>query len=527
MIAEMMGGRAILICLLGLAWGPQENPLEGARRELGSGFAVELLRPNLVFATDGVPGDRDRERRILSGLAGAIQDRALGTPPGRPIRLTVLGSDKAFQDVVRTRYPRATPPGYADRENRLLFVRSSALLSFLPRVLSSLWLHDNLESRVVTDWLVSGMGAFATHLASPPAVDLGASRLKAELARSELPTLGRLLGLSPADFRRAERYPLHEAQSAHFLLFLDQKKMLRRFFECLRKTVDQDPTGVVAAAKAFDSGLPPIEREFVEYVRALPWVNRARLAEEARERFGPDAPARAVDELELAAMGNAEAAMLERCLGNVRALRGALGQRLGMSRPHPPVEALVFRDTESFRAYLESHYPEKPAIAGYYDRVNRRILADMGCGIPVFTHEYCHSLFEDDIGLLAPWVNEGLPCLFENFRLEGGSVVGEGDGRLALVRRPVQTGRAPALGRFLELGATEFYGSERSFNFMMASAFCLYLEDRGKLNRFYADLRTPHADDPSCVRTLEASTGMVLGKIEEDFRAWIALPRDR
>jgi hypothetical protein len=518
---------AVLWGLLALGGSPQELPLETARRELGGGFTVELLGPNLVFASDGVPVDRERERALLRGLVGAIQDRALGAPPGRPIRLTALGSDKAFLDVVRGRYPRAAPPGHADRENRLLFVRSGALLTFLPRVLSSLWLHDNLESRVVTDWLVSGMGAFAAHVASPPAVDLGASRLKAELARGELPTLGRLFGLSPADFRRAERYPLHEAQSAHFLLFLDRKKMLRRFFECLRKTVDQDPSGVVAAAKAFDSGLPPIERDFVEYLKSLSWVDRARLAEEARALFGPDAPARAVDELELAACGNAEAATLERCLGNVRSLRGPLGQRLGMSRLHPPVEAFVFRDTESFRGYLESHYPEKPAIAGYYDRVNRRILADMGCGIPVFTHEYCHSLFEDDIGLLAPWVNEGLPCLFENFRLEGGSVVGEGDGRLALVRRPVQTGRAPELGRFLAFGAAEFYGSERSFNFMLASAFCLYLQDRGKLDRFYQDLRTPHADDPTCIRTLETSTGMALGKIEEDFRAWIAPPRDR
>jgi hypothetical protein len=517
------GGQALLV-----AAALQGEPVDEARRDLGAGFTCAAIERTLVFASNAAGDELAQQKRTVAGVAAAMKDRAVGSAPKKPLRICVFSSEKDLAAFVKERFKKtASGSGYYDLESRTITVRAHSASGYLPRVLAGFWLRDELGVRHVADWIATGLGAFAGEIESPPAMDPSVVWLKAELARDGLPSIGRLIAMKEGEFRLMEHFTIHEAEAKQLFLFLDQKRVLKKFFDELRASYGRDPTGREAVETALVLRTEEIERQFVNRLKALPWADGDRLRAEAKRDLGEGAAVRIDDAFGLAAGTNAEESALVQCVENVRRLRDPLRARFGMTGPPLPVQGLAFKDGESYRAYMGKRYPERAAMGGYYDPVARRLVADLGDGAPVFTHEFCHSVFSDDFGVLPPWLSEGLACLFENYRLEEGVAVGEGDGKLALVRRSVQTGRAPSLARMVALTDAEFHGEDRTSRYMQASAVCLYLQEKGKLPAVYAGLKKARATDPTGAKSLEAACGQAIEKVEDDFRAWIVAFRPK
>jgi hypothetical protein len=512
-----------------LVWSAlQGTPLDEARRELGSAFTCEAIQPTLILASNASGEEFALQRRTVAGIARAIQDRAVGSAPRLPLRICVLSSEKDLVAFVRDRFRKtASGSGYYDLESRTISVRAHSTSGYLPRVLAGFWLRDELGVRSVADWISTGLGAFAGDVESPPAMDPSVVWLKTELGRESLPPVGRLVSMKEGEFRRMEHFTIHEAEAKQIFHLLDQKRALRRFFDELRTSLGRDPSGREALEAALVLRTEEIERQFVGRLKALPWADADRLRDEAKRDLGEEARVRIDEALGLAVSSDGGEEALTRCLESVRRLRDPLRARFGMAGPPLPVQALAFRDSEAYRAYLGRRYADKGSMGGYYDPVARRLVADLGNGLPVFTHEFCHSVFSDDFGVLPPWLSEGLACLFENYRIEEGMAVGEGDGKIALVRRSVQTGRAPSLERMMALSDAEFHGEDRTSRYMQASAVCLYLQDKGQLTALYAELKKSRATDPTGARSLEAAFGRPVEKVDEDFRAWVVAQRPK
>jgi len=517
LVGWRFGGQALLVAAV-----LQGEPVDEARRDLGPGFTCAAIERTLVFASNAAGDELAQQRRTVAGVAAAMKDRAVGSAPKKPIRVCVFTSEKDLAAFVKERFRKtAAGSGYYDLESRTITVRAHSTSGYLPRVLAGFWLRDELGVRYVADWIATGLGAFAGDVESPPAMDPSVVWLKAELARDGLPPLGRLMAMREGEFRRMEHFTLHEAEAKQAFLFLDQKRALRKFFDELRASFGRDPTGREAVEAALVLRTEEIERQFASRLKALPWADADRLRAEAKRDLGEGAAVRIDEPFGLAIGSNAEETSLAQCVENVRKLRDPLRARFGMTGPPLPVQGLAFKDGESYRAYMGRRYPERAAMGGYYDPVARRLVADLGNGLPVFTHEFCHSVFSDDFGVLPPWLSEGLACLFENYRIEEGAAAGEGDGKTALVRRSVQTGRAPSLARMVALTDAEFHGEDRTSRYMQASAVCLYLQEKGRLAAVYAELKKARAADPTGAKSLEAACGQPVEKIDEDFRGWI------
>jgi hypothetical protein len=500
----------------------QGEPVDEARRDLGAGFTCAAIERTLVFASNARDEEFALQRRAVAGVAAAMKERAVGTAPKKPVRICVFSSERDLAAFVKVRFQKtASGSGYYDLESRTITVRAHSTSGYLPRVLAGFWLRDELGTRYVADWIATGLGAFADDVESHPTMDPSIVWLKTEMDREGLPPLSRLISMKEGEFRRMEHFAIHEAEAKQLFLFLDQKRALRKFFDELRASFGRDPTGREALESALVLRTDEIDRQFVNRLRVLPWADGDRLREEARRDLGEGAKVRIDDAFGLAVGSNSGDESLAKCIENVTRLRDPLRARFGMTGPSLPVHGLAFKDGESYRAYMGKHYPGRAAMGGYYDPVARRLVADLGNGLPVFTHEFCHSVFSDDFGILPPWLSEGLACLYENYRIEEGAAVGEGDGKLALVRRSVQTGRAPSLAGLVALTDVEFHGEDRTSRYMQASAICVYLQEKGRLVAVYAGLKKAGRTDPTGIKCLEAACGQPLEKIEEDYRSWI------
>lgn len=520
----MIGAAAALL----LAAALQAEPVDEARRDLGAAFACEAVERTIVFASTAGGQDLADQKKSVRAVVAAMKDRALGAPPPHPIRICVFAAEKDWTAFVKERFHK-TPAGsgYYDLESRTITVRARSTSGYLPRVLAGFWLRDLLGLKSVADWIATGLGAFAGAVESPPAVDPSVIWLQKELAAGSLPPLGRLVGMREGEFRLMEHFTVHEAEAKQLFLFLDEKKLLRKFFDEFRAGVARDPSGKEALETAFVLRTEEIERQFVNRIRGLSWADGDRLRAEAKAEMGEAALVRIDAAAGLAVGTNADEASLARCVDNARRLRDPLRARFGMVGSPLPVQGAVFKDGESYRDYMGRRYPDRAGMAGYYDPVARRLVADLGAGAPVFTHEYCHALFSDDFGVLPPWLSEGLACLFENYRIEEGAVVGEGDGKTGLLRRSVQTGRATPLARLIALSDAEFHGEDRSSRYTHASAVCLCLQDKNLLAPLYVELRKSRGSDPSGAKSLAAVCGKTVDAVDDDFRSWILAYKPR
>jgi tetratricopeptide (TPR) repeat protein len=92
-----------------------------------------------------------------------------------------------------------------------------------------------------------------------------------------------------------------------------------------------------------------------------------------------------------------------------------------------PVQVIVFRDVDLFRAYAPRWRGLSDELGGYFmpgsDR--RRILfADRpGRTLTVAQHEYTHALLEASMPELPLWLNEGLSEYWSTFRVEDGNAI--------------------------------------------------------------------------------------------------------
>ena len=110
-------------------------------------------------------------------------------------------------------------------------------------------------------------------------------------------------------------------------------------------------------------------------------------------------------------------------------------------------------------------------------------------------------------------------------------VVGDGKRVLGLVTRgrlqiaPEKLGSLNVweIARFLaDLTAKDdFYGAGRGVNYAHARYFCMYLQHRGLLGRFYEDYRAAHAKGVPAVNVIEAVCGEGIAHVDSRLWRWV------
>jgi hypothetical protein len=190
--------------------------------------------------------------------------------------------------------------------------------------------------------------------------------------------------------------------------------------------------------------------------------------------------------------------------------------------PTAPITVLLFTKEEPYDRYAKKLFnDEKVSVYGYYKPDRRTLVMNIDTGGGTLVHELTHALIVYDFPAVPDWFNEGLASLHEQCRFRAGGEGLEGlvNWRLPGLQTAIQGKRLVSLETLMT--DDDFRGGNIGVNYAQARYFCLYLQEKGLLVRFYERFRARQADDPQGVATAKAVLGdKEWSKIDGEFRDW-------
>ena len=119
----------------------------------------------------------------------------------------------------------------------------------------------------------------------------------------------------------------------------------------------------------------------------------------------------------------------------------------------------------------------------------------MATGDGTLLHELTHALLDFEIPDVPVWLNEGLASLHEQCRFRGDAdgpwIEGLVNWRLEGLQQVIRQGRLRSLDSMIE--EPDFRGPLVGTNYAQARYFCLYMQQRGVLEKFFRDYREHRA----------------------------------
>ncbi len=163
------------------------------------------------------------------------------------------------------------------------------------------------------------------------------------------------------------------------------------------------------------------------------------------------------------------------------------------------------------------------SVGGAYEHQKRRLVAqDLGATL---RHEFVHVLHWRDMNRIgqvhAPWIQEGLASLVEDYDLKDGQVVPVASWRTNIIKRTNDRHRLVSIEELANTPMNAFTAKRPLAKYAHARTIMLYLLDQRKLGAFYRTYTRQYRTDPSGISALETVLGKELEEIEQDFETWI------
>jgi hypothetical protein len=195
------------------------------------------------------------------------------------------------------------------------------------------------------------------------------------------------------------------------------------------------------------------------------------------------------------------------------------------TEPSRPVTVLVFGGEKSYNRYCQELFDERGiSIYGYYKPKLHTLVLNLGTGNGTLLHELTHALASFDFPDMPDWFNEGLASLHEQSRFRAGKdgpwIEGLVNWRLAGLQNVLRAGEHQSLAELM--GNTRFRGAGEGINYAQARYFCLYMQQKGVLAKFYRSFRRDRARDPQGLQTLAGVfPGVGFEQLDRDFEHWV------
>jgi hypothetical protein len=171
--------------------------------------------------------------------------------------------------------------------------------------------------------------------------------------------------------------------------------------------------------------------------------------------------------------------------------------------PNEIITIWLFKDDASYRKYTKSIWNYEPTTPyGYYTAKDRALVMNISTGGGTLVHEIVHPFVRANFPKCPAWLNEGLGSLYEQSGERDGHIIGRVNWRLSGLQRAIKAGK---LRSFKELTGTtdeEFYGDDEGVNYAQARYLCYYLQEHGKLVKFYHEFVANQKSDPTGYQTL-------------------------
>ena len=159
---------------------------------------------------------------------------------------------------------------------------------------------------------------------------------------------------------------------------------------------------------------------------------------------------------------------------------------------------------------------------GYYERNERRVVANVATGNGTLAHELTHALAHFDFPGIPEWFDEGLATVFEQseFSEDGLHLVGLANWRQSILTLAVKRNELRPLTDLLS--RQEIRLGREEIDYAHARYFCLYLQKRRLLGPYYRKYRANIEHDPQGIATLRTLLQVEsLNEADKDFRRWV------
>ncbi len=189
-------------------------------------------------------------------------------------------------------------------------------------------------------------------------------------------------------------------------------------------------------------------------------------------------------------------------------------------RPDKAITVLLFTGGESYKDWAGRLFNDRRVPHfGYYKPAERTLVMNISTGGGTLVHELTHALIVYDFPDVPLWFNEGLASLHEQCNVSERRLTGLVNWRLPGLQKAISAGKLRPLRELLT--KRDFYGRLRGLNYAQARYFCMYMQHKGLLAKFYKHFRENHTGKDADVKAVEHVFEQKLDYIDAAFIEWV------
>ncbi|MBU1243999.1 hypothetical protein KKD52_17430 [Myxococcota bacterium] len=200
----------------------------------------------------------------------------------------------------------------------------------------------------------------------------------------------------------------------------------------------------------------------------------------------------------------------------------ALNVRYIRRAPVVPVRVYLFAGQTSLAVLSRILWKDDtPPVYGYSRKDRNMMVMDISTGGGTLVHELTHVMMWADFPAVPNWFNEGLSSLHEAVKIFPDRLQGLPNWRGGVLREVIRKGRLRTLSELVS--DPDFYGKNSDVNYAHARYFCLFLQDRCDLKRFYELMKAASGTASPTTALVRAATvcSVPEARLEMEFQAYL------
>ena len=176
--------------------------------------------------------------------------------------------------------------------------------------------------------------------------------------------------------------------------------------------------------------------------------------------------------------------------------------------PAEIIDVWLFKDDASYRSNAKLIFNDTPATPfGYYSASHHALVMNISTGGGTLVHELVHPFMRANFPACPAWFNEGLASLYEQSAEQDGHIRGLINWRYTGLAQAIKDGKLISFQKLTALTDEEFYGGADnpgySDHYAQARYLCFYLQEKGRLVKFYREFAADAKNDPTGYQTLQ------------------------
>ena len=191
-------------------------------------------------------------------------------------------------------------------------------------------------------------------------------------------------------------------------------------------------------------------------------------------------------------------------------------------KPAELTTIFLFKNDETYRYWAKKLFDDDDLSRfGYYKPNKKVMLMNISTGTGTLVHELTHALVRYDFPDIPSWFNEGLGSLYEHCSLSNGIILGYVNWRLPDLQNAIRDSSYTGLSDLINMNDDEFYGNRSNFNYSQARYFCMFMQEKNVLKKFYKAFRDNFDNDKTGKLEIEKVFGQKLNDIDKDYVSWV------